>query len=54
MNASRTWQTDIVNAATKQTGEEEGGEDESEIHTAMRRGLNCLQKQVTITNYLSK
>jgi hypothetical protein len=27
--ASSTWQTDIVNAATKQRGEEEGGENES-------------------------
>jgi hypothetical protein len=33
--ASSTWETDILNAAIKQKGEE-GGEDESEIRTAMR------------------
>jgi hypothetical protein len=26
-----------VNTTTKQKGEQEGGEDDSEIHTAMRR-----------------
>jgi hypothetical protein len=43
--------TDIVNAAAKQTGEEDGGEDKSEICTAMRRSLNSSQKQVTNTSY---
>jgi hypothetical protein len=38
--ASSTWQTDIVDAAMKQKGEEEGGENKSEICTAMRRSLN--------------
>jgi hypothetical protein len=37
--ASSTWQADNVNAATKQRGEEEGGEDENEIPTAMRRSF---------------
>jgi hypothetical protein len=36
--------TVIVNAAAKQKGEEEGGEDESEICTAVRMSLNILQK----------
>jgi hypothetical protein len=35
-------------------GEEEGGEDESEIHTAMRNSLNSSQKQAIITNCFSK
>jgi hypothetical protein len=39
---SSTWQTG-VSAATKQKGEE-GGEDESEICTAMRNSLNSPQK----------
>jgi hypothetical protein len=42
--ASSTWQTDTVNAATKQKGKEEGGEGKSEIRTAMKRGLNSSQK----------
>jgi hypothetical protein len=42
--ASTTWQTDIVNAATKRKGIEEGGDDESEIHTAMRRSLKRFTK----------
>jgi hypothetical protein len=37
----------------KQKGEEEGGENESEIHTAVR-SLNSSQKQVIITNCFSK
>jgi hypothetical protein len=41
---------DIVNAATKWKGEEKSGEDESEIHTALRRSLNSSQKQANITN----
>jgi hypothetical protein len=52
--ASTTWQTDTVNATVKQKGEEEGGEDESKIHTPVRRSLNSWQKQVIITNYFSK
>jgi hypothetical protein len=47
-------QTDIVNAATKQKREEEGGKDESEIHTAMRTGVNSSQKQVIITDCFLK
>jgi hypothetical protein len=46
--------TDIVNAAMKRKGEDEGRENLSEIHTAMRRSLNSSQKQVIITNYFSK
>jgi hypothetical protein len=38
----------------KQKGEEEGGKDDSEICTAMRRSLNSSQKQVIITNGFSK
>jgi hypothetical protein len=52
--ASSTWQTDIANAAAKQRGEEEGGENESEICTAVRRNQNSSQKQVTTSNYFSK
>jgi hypothetical protein len=37
-----------VNAATKQKGEEEGGEDESEIHTAMRRSLNSSKNKQSL------
>jgi hypothetical protein len=33
----------IVNAATKEKGEEEGGEDESEIHNAVRRSLTVTR-----------
>lgn len=51
--AFSTWQTDIVNAAMKQKGEEDGGEDNSEICTAVR-SQNNSQKQVIITNYFSK
>jgi hypothetical protein len=47
-------QTDIVNAATKQKGKEEGGEDKSEIRTAMKRSLNSSQKQAVITKHFSK
>jgi hypothetical protein len=35
-------------------GEEEGGENESEIHTVMRISLNSSQKQVVITYCFSK
>jgi hypothetical protein len=45
--------TDIVSAAAKQNGEEEGGEDESEICAAMRTSLNSSQKQAIITNCFS-
>jgi hypothetical protein len=45
---------ELVNAATKQKGEEESRENESEIHTAMWRSLNSSQKQAIITNYFSK
>jgi hypothetical protein len=38
----------------KQKREEEGGEDDSEIHTAMRRSVHSSQKQAIITNYFSK
>jgi hypothetical protein len=38
----------------KQKGEEEDGEDESEICAAVRRSLHSSQKEVTITNYFSK
>jgi hypothetical protein len=45
----------MINAAAKQTGEEEGGgEDENEIHIAVRKSLNSSQKQVTITKCFSK
>jgi hypothetical protein len=47
-------QTDTVNAAMKQNGRRRGGEDESEIHTAVRRSLNSSQKQITIADYFSK
>jgi hypothetical protein len=50
---SSTWQTDTVNAPVKQKGEQEYGEDESEICTAIR-SLNSWQKQAIITNYFSK
>jgi hypothetical protein len=40
----------IINAAMKQNG----GEDESEIHTAVRKSVNSSQKQAIITNYFSK
>jgi hypothetical protein len=52
--ASTTWQTDTVNAAMKQKGEEGGGGDESEIHTAVWWSLSSSQKQAIITNYFSK
>jgi hypothetical protein len=52
--ASTIWQTDIVIAATDQKGEEDGGEDEGEIHTAVRRSLNSSQKRVIITDNFSK
>jgi hypothetical protein len=42
--ASSTWQTDIINTAAKQKGEEEGVEDQSEIRSAVRRSLNISQK----------
>jgi hypothetical protein len=45
--------TDTVNATVKQKCEEEVGEDENEICTAMR-SLNSSQKQATIKNYFSK
>jgi hypothetical protein len=35
----------------KQKGEEVGGEDESEIYTAVRRSLHSSQKQAIVTNY---
>jgi hypothetical protein len=44
--------TDIVYAA-KQKCEEEGGEDKSEICTAVR-SLNSSQIQVNITSYFPK
>jgi hypothetical protein len=44
-------QTNIVTAATKQKGEEEGG---GETHTAVRRNLNSSQKQAIIANHFSK
>jgi hypothetical protein len=46
--------TDIVNAAMKQNGEEEGGKNENKIQTAIRRSLNSLQKQVITAKYFSK
>jgi hypothetical protein len=49
--ASNTLQTDIVNAAAKQKGQEMGGENDSEIHTVIRRSLNSSQKQAIMTNY---
>jgi hypothetical protein len=52
--ASSTRLTYIVNAVMKQKGEEKGGENQSEISTAMWRSLNSSQKQVIITNYFSK
>jgi hypothetical protein len=42
------------NATMKEKCKEEGGEDESEIYTAMRRSVNNSQKKVAITNYFSK
>jgi hypothetical protein len=39
----------MVDAATKQKGEEEGGEDEGEIRTAVRRS-----QQLTKTSDFSK
>jgi len=39
-----------VNAATKQK-HDKGGEDESEIQTAMRRSVNSSWKQVAITKF---
>jgi hypothetical protein len=42
--------TDTVNAAVKQ----KGGEDESEIRTAVRKSLNSSQDQKNITNYYLK
>jgi hypothetical protein len=52
--ASSTCQTGTVSAAVKRKGQEDGGEDECEIHTAVRWNLNSSQKQVPITNYFSK
>jgi hypothetical protein len=46
--------TNAVNAAVKQKGEEGGGEDAGEIHTVAWRSLNSSQKQVIITNCFSK
>jgi hypothetical protein len=43
-----------VNATTKQKREEEGGEDKSEINTAVRRSLNSSLKQAIVTNYFLK
>jgi hypothetical protein len=37
--------TDIVNADVKQKYEKEGGVDEIEIHTAVRRNLNSSQNK---------
>jgi hypothetical protein len=37
----------------KQKEEEEGGGDQSEIHTAVRRSLNTLQKQTISQNNIS-
>jgi hypothetical protein len=45
--ASSTYQTDDVNAATKQTGGEEG-EDQSEIHIAMRRSVNSSKNKQSL------
>jgi hypothetical protein len=47
-------ETETVNAAAKKKGEEEVGENESEIHTNVRRSLNYSQKQANITSYFSK
>jgi hypothetical protein len=52
--ASSTWPTDTVNAAVKQKAEEEGGKDQGEIHTAVRKSLTSSQNQAIITNYFSK
>lgn len=37
--------TDTNNATMKEKCKEEGGEDESEIYTAMRRSVNSSQKK---------
>jgi hypothetical protein len=44
---------DIVCAAVKQKGDEEGGEDKGEIRTAVS-SVNSSQIQAIITNCLSK
>jgi hypothetical protein len=38
----------------KEQGEEENGEDGSEVSTAMRRNLNSSQKQMIVTYYFRK
>jgi hypothetical protein len=47
--ASSIRQTNTVNTAAKQKREEDG-ENQSEIHIAVRRSLNISQKQEIITN----
>jgi hypothetical protein len=51
--ASSTWQTDIVNAAAKQKGEQEGGEDEWNSYCREEEPKQ-FTKTAIITNYFSK
>jgi hypothetical protein len=51
--ASSTWETEIISGAVKQM-RKEGGEDESEIHTAVMRNPYSSWKQATITDCFSK
>jgi hypothetical protein len=54
---SSTWQTDVVNVIINQKGEEDGGEDGSEIHTAVRRSLTVHRNKQSLEtislNYVS-